>query len=62
MQLIGSSGITPCLNYQLSKTWAALVQDLLQDPNLHLAEEVTRLSWSSAVCQGQLRLTMAGED
>lgn len=62
MQLIGSSGITPCLNYQLSKTWAVLVQDLLQDPNLHLAEEVTRLSWSSAVCQGQLRLTMAGQD
>ena len=61
MQLIGSSGITPCLNYQLSKTRAVLVQGLPQDPNLHLAE-VTRLSWSSAVCQGQLRVTVARED
>lgn len=53
MQLIGSLGIIPCLNYQLSKMRAVLVQGLPQDSNLHLAE-VTRLSWISAVCQGQL--------
>lgn len=60
-QLIGSSGIIPCLSYHLSKMCAVLVQGLLQGPILHLAE-VTSLSWSSAVCQGQLHLTVAGED